>query len=207
MSKQKAVWVGIGLLLVVLAVWFIFTTSGSESYSYQGYVVDVREDGKDTVLTTISGNELSEFTVKWYTKEKYNEHVASVKVGDHIKLSTKGNLSKNIKKFSVYEGYSIEGKFFYVEDFNSPMLLVQSKATKAYYVYTLITDQILVDDAGKPVDVSVGSQVKVYYSYPLMGGNNTIVTSAIQPISETPEPLTEEEIAYITSLHYSLPET
>ena len=49
MSKQKAVWVGIGLLLVVLAVWFIFTTSGSESYSYQGYVVDVREDGKDTV--------------------------------------------------------------------------------------------------------------------------------------------------------------
>ncbi len=205
MNKQKALWAGVGLLLVVLAIWFIFANSGSNSYHYQGYVVAVREDGKDTVLTTINGNKLSEFTVKWYTREKYNEHTEAVQVGDHIKLSTTGSSTKNLKKFSVYTGYSIEGKIFYVKDISSPMLLVQSDATKAYYVYTLIADDVL-DGGGEYAKLPIGSQVKVYYSYPLMGGNNTIVTTAIQSISDTPAPLTEEELAHLTYLGYSLPE-
>lgn len=207
MNKGKILWTGIGLLLVALAVWFILSNSGSDSYNYQGYVVNVREDGKDTVLTTISGNTSSEFTIKWYTKEKYNEDAKSVQVGDHIKLSTTGSNSKNLKKFSVYAGYSIAGKIFYTEDSTTPMLLVQSKATKTYYVYSLIFDQAPVNDKGEPITLPVGSQINVFYSYPLMGGNNTIVTGAMQYTSDVIEPLTEDEIAYLTFLNYTLAET
>ena len=204
MSIKKILWIAIGLLLVALAFWFIFATSGSDGYDYQGYVVTVQKSGKDTIITTISGNQLSEFIIKPNTKKEYNDHTAAVQVGDHIQLSTKGN-SQNLDKFSVYTGYSVEGKLIHAAGLETPLLLVYDTTVKANTLYTLIIDETLLKDNSTLTSISTGTQVKVYYSYPLLGRNQKIVTHVIQPISDIFEPLTEKEITYITSKGYTLP--
>ena len=190
------------LILVVAAlailVWASMQTEGSESYNYEGYILDVRETDEGTVLTTLSGDVQSEFVVKWNTKEKYNGEVKELRVGDCIKLSTTKRSDRDIKRFSVYSGFSMEGKIVNVEGHDTPFLLTTIATTKYYRLYSLITAQNSV------ATFQTGTQVKVYYQYPLNAATVSVVVDIIQPTSDTVLTLTEDEVAYLTAQGYTV---
>ena len=186
------------LLIVLLAVWAFCETSGSDSYNYQGYIVAMRETDDGTVLTTINGDKKAEFTVKWYTRKKFNGELTALAEGAHIKLSTTGDDSTNIKKFSAYSGFSMEGKIVFMEDLSSPFILSEDNAYNYYMLYSLIP----AEDTAYPLQT--GTQVRIYYQYPLNASTKTIVVDVIEPTSDILSPLTEKEIAYIGRQGYTV---
>lgn len=186
------------LLVVLLAVWAFCETVGSDSYSYQGYITAIRETEDGTVLTTVSGDKMAEFTIKWYTRKSFNGELKELKEGVCIKLSTTKNSDTNIKKFSAYEGFSMEGKIVFMEDLDSPFILTIHKDLNYYMLYSLISAQ----DIAYPLQT--GTQVKVYYQYPLNASTKTVVVDVIEPTTDILSPLTEKEIAYIDRQGYTV---
>ncbi len=198
--KKTLLYIFIPLILVLLGIWGYCETAGSDVYNYQGYVTALRETENGTVVTTISGDKLSEFTLKWYTREKFNGEKDTVEVGDFLKLSTVRGSDTAVKKFSAYDGYSMEGIIVHMDGLNSPFLLVSHPITKAYGLYSLIAAY----DVSYPL--TTGIQVKVYYQYPLNAGNVSLAADVIQPLSDIPEELTEEALSYIAQQGYTLTE-
>ena len=200
MSKiKKIVIFGIlPLLVVLLAVWAYCETAGSDSYNYQGYIVAMRKSNEGTVLTTVNGDKKAEFTVKWYTRKKFSGELTELTEGAFIKLSTADDDSTNIKKFSAYNGFSMEGKIVFMENLSSPFILSEDNDYNYYMLYSLIS----AEDITYPLQT--GTQVKVYYQYPINASTETIVVDVIEPTSDILSPLTEKEIAYIGRQGYTV---
>ncbi len=186
------------LLVVLLAVWAFCETSGSDSYNYQGYIVAMRESDSGKVITTVSGDKKSEFTLKWFTKEKFSGELTELKEGAFIKLSTTRKSDTDIKKFSAFEGFSMEGKIVFMENLDSPFILTIDKKFNYYMLYSLI----FAEDISYPLQT--GTQVKVYYQYPLNASTKTFVADVIEPTTDVLSELTEEEIAYIGRQGYTV---
>ena len=186
------------LLIVLFAVWAFCETSGSDSYNYQGYIVAMRESNGGTVLTTVNQDGKAEFTVKWHTRKKFNGELTALAEGAYIKLSTTGDDSTNIKKFSAYSGFSMEGKIVFMENLTSPFILSEDNAYNYYILYYLIP----AEDISRPLQT--GTQVKVYYQYPINASTKTIVVDVIESTSDILSPLTEKEIAYIGRQGYTV---
>ena len=186
------------LLVVLLAVWAFCETSGSDSYNYQGYIVAMRESDSGKVITTVSGDKKSEFTLKWFTKEKFSGELTELKEGAFIKLSTTRKSDTDIKKFSAFEGFSMEGKIVFMENLDSPFILTIDKKFNYYMLYSLI----FAEDIN--YSLQTGAQVKVYYQYPLNASTKTFVADVIEPTTNVLSELTEEEIAYIGRQGYTV---
>ena len=186
------------LLVVLLAVWAFCETSGSDSYNYQGYIVAMRESDSGKVITTVSGDKKSEFTLKWFTKEKFSGELTELKEGAFIKLSTTRKSDTDIKKFSAFEGFSMEGKIVFMENLDSPFILTIDKNLNYYMLYSLI----FAEDISYTLET--GTQVKVYYQYPLNASTKTFVADVIEPTTDVLSELTEEEIAYIGRQGYTV---
>ena len=196
--KKIVLYVILPLLLLLLIVWAWCETAGSDSYNYQGYIVGMRDSEDGTVITTICGDKTAEFTLKWYTQKKFSGELTALNEGAFIKLSTTRNSNSNVKKFSAYNGFSMEGKIVFVEEVNSPFLLTTSQLTGSRYLYSLVSSQ----ETSYPLQT--GTQVKVYHQYPLNPGNATVVVDALQPLSDILSELTEEELAYMEQLRYTV---
>ena len=196
-SKKTILISLIALAAVIIAAWGICETAGSDSYSYQGYILDMRTTSDGTILTTISGDKLAEFTVKWYSRQKFNGEAQEIKIGNFIKLSTTGKSSDSIKKLSVYEGYSKDGKLVYMKDLASPFILAKNKLTNTFELYSLIS----ANDDSQTIANCI--PITIYYQYPLASGNVSVVADIIRPTSDIPQTLTEEEIAFITAAGYT----
>lgn len=186
------------LLLVLLAVWGYCETAGSDYYNYQGYVIAIRESEEGTILTTLSGDKLAEYTVKWHSRGRYNKEIHVIQEGDFIMLSPVRYNPNNIKKFSVYDGFSMEGKIVYMDGLTSPFLLTTNTTTNTYSLYCLVSSQ----ETTYPLQT--GTQVKIYYQYPLNPSNKSVVADIIEPVSDILSPPTESEIAFITEQGYKL---
>jgi len=186
------------LLIVLLAVWAFSQSSDFDSYSYQGYVTAIRETENGTVITTVSGDKTAEFNLKWYTREKFSGELTELKEGAFIKLSTTQNSDTNIKRFSAYEGFSMEGKIVFMENSDSPFILTIDKDINYYMLYSLIPAQ----DIAYPLQT--GTQVKVYYQYPLNASTKTFVVDAIEPTTDVLSVMTEKEIGFIGRQGYTV---
>lgn len=199
MNIKKILWLAIlPLMLVLVLVWSYCETAGSDSYNYQGYIIAMRESSDGTVLTTINGDKKAEFTLKWYTRKQFQGELTELKEGSFIKLSTTDDDSTNIKKFSAYEGYSMEGKIVFMENLSSPFILSVDNNYSYYMLYSLIS----VEDIAYPLQT--GTQVKVYYQYPINASTKTIVVDVIAPTTDALSALTEKEIAYIGRQGYTV---
>lgn len=188
------------LLVVLLAVWAFCETSGTDSYNYQGYIIAIRQSEGGTVLTTINGNQKAEFTVKWYTKKQFNGELTDLAEGAFIKLNTTDENSTNIKNFSACNGFSMTGKIVFLENSSTPFILSTDNNYNYYMLYSLISAQ----DIAYPLQT--GTQVKLYYQYPINASTKTIVVDVIETTSDLLSPLTEEEIAYIGRQGYTVAE-
>ena len=186
------------LLVVLLAVWAFCETSGSDSYNYQGYIVAMRESDSGKVITTVSGDKKSEFTLKWFTKEKFSGELTELKEGAFIKLSTTRKSDTDIKKFSAFEGFSMEGKIVFMENLDSPFILTIDKKFNYYMLYSLI----FAEDIN--YFLQTGTQVKVYYQYPLNASTKTFVADVVESTTDVLSELTEAEIAYIGRQGYTV---
>lgn len=198
-TAKKIVTFGIlPLLVVLLAVWAFLSTSGSDSYNYQGYIIAMRDTDNGTVITTLSEDKQLEFVVKRTTKKIFNGSLTELKEGAFIKLSTTDTDSANIKRFTAYEAYSMEGKIVLIEGQNIPFLLTINPKLNYNQLYGLISSQDI------PYAPKTGAQVKVYYQYPLNAGTEKFVVDVIQPTTEILSPLTKEEIEYISRMGYTV---
>ena len=186
------------LLVVLLAVWAFCETSGSDSYNYQGYIIAIRQSEGGTVLTTINGNQKAEFTVKWYTRKQFNGELTALTEGAFIRLNTTDEGSTNIKDFSAYNGFSMTGKIVFLDGLSSPFILSEDNDYNYYMLYSLISAQ----DIAYPLQT--GTQVKLYYQYPINASTKTIVVDVIEATSDLLSSLTEEEIAYIGRQGYAV---
>ena len=186
------------LLVLLLAVWAFCETSGSDSYNYQGYIVAMRDSDNGKVITTVSGDKKAEFTLKWFTKKQFSGELTELKEGAFIRLSTTRNSDTDIKKFSAFEGFSMEGKIVFMEDLDTPFILTIDKSLNYYMLYALIS--------AEDIDYSLqtGTQVKVYYQYPLNASTKTFVADVIEATTDILSELTEAEIAYIGRQGYTV---
>ena len=186
------------LLVVLLAVWAFTATAGSGEYSYQGYIVAMRESDDGTVITTLSGDQESEFIVKRNTKKIFSGDLKELKVGAFIKLSTTRNSDTKIKRFSAYDGFSMEGKIVFLEGQEAPFILTTESKLNYQMLYSLISSQDI------KYTFQTGTQVKAYYQYPLNASTKTVVVDVIQTTTDILSPLTDEEITFIDRMGYKV---
>ena len=186
------------LLVVALAVWAFVGTAGSEDYSYQGYIVAVRQTDDGTVITTLSGETQSEFVIKKTTKQVFNGELKELKECAFIRLSTKRGSDTQVKRFSAYEGYCMEGKILYLEGQTYPSILTIDPSYNYNMLYTLIPSQDI------SYQLETGTQVKAYYQYPLNASTEKVVVDVIQVTSDTLSPLTEDELAYLERMGHTV---
>ena len=85
-----------------------------------------------------------------------------------------------------------------MEGLSSPFILTFDKSINYNMLYALISSQ----DIEYPLQT--GSQVKVYYQYPLNASTKTIVVDVISPTSDILSEVTECEIAYIGRQGYTV---
>ena len=115
-----------------------------------------------------------------------------------IRLNTTRNSDSKIKDFSAYEGFSMEGKIVYMEGCSEPFILTIDDYYDYYMLYSLISSQ----DIQYPLQT--GTQVKVYYQYPLNASTKTFVVDVIDITSDILSAPTEKEIAYFGRQGYTV---
>ena len=184
------------LVAIFMFTWCVCTTWGRNYYNYKGYVVNISEEDGATVIVTLSGNTESRFTLKWYTRKKYEKDEKSIEIGDMIKLSTTHYSDTNIKKLSVDHGKSLEGKIFYIE---SPVIperpfLFVNDPLYGTHIFELFTfDERLFEG------MNTGDVVRVYYQSSQM--------DAAEKISDGEyEDFTDAEKTYIAERGYTVKE-
>ena len=186
------------MALFFFAIWGYCQWAGVDNYNYQGYITAIRETKEGTVLSTLSGDKAAEFTLKWYTRKVYNGELKKLKEGAYIKLITTKNSDVNVRKFSAFDAFSSEGKIIFMEDHDTPFILTLENTFKYYKLYSLISAQDIV------YPLETGTQVKIYYQYPLSQAATAIVVDVIQLSSDTLNPLTQDELAYIGRQGYTV---
>ena len=201
-TKDKLLWAFGAVFLIVLIVWGICETAGSDFYNYDGYITEIRRNEKNqTVLTTISGDKTSEFVLKWSSRKKYEKDVREIAVGDSVLLSTTRFSATDIKKIDVYEGYFTEGKLVYVNETDAPLLLAVNSSTGLKYLVSIDYHTYY----NNSVNGANGNKVRIYHAYPIHEQSVSVLSNAYSLISEDSE-LTIEEIAFIGAKGYRVKE-
>lgn len=203
MKTGKKVMIGIGVfLLLLLIIWGICETAGSDYYNYKGFVVDIVEENGETVIVTLSGDTESRFTLKWYSRKKYEKEPKDIQIGDCVMLSTTQHSSTNIKKISVNYGYSLEGKIFYVDELPDRPFLFISEPLYGTQLFDLIpSDEKMLDD------LETGDRVRVYCDYPIGASAVTVQVNGLFYISEgSIEDFSDAEKDFIVESGYSIKE-
>lgn len=203
MKTSKKIMIGVGVfLLLLLITWGICETAGSNYYNYKGYVIDIVEENGDTVIVTLSGNVESRFTLKWYSREKYKKETKDIQVGDCVKLTTTQYSNTNIKKISVDNGYSVEGRIFYVETLPDRPFLFINEPLYGTHLFDLIPYDVNLFD-----NLETGDRVRVYYEYPFAAGAVTVQVNGLVFISEgSIEDFSDAEKNFITDSGYKIKE-
>lgn len=181
------------LVVIVTLTWLVCETAGSDYYNYKGYVVDISEEDGETVIVTLSGNTESRFTLKRYTRKKYEK---SIEIGDRIKLSTTHYSDTNIKKLSVDYGKSLEGKIFCIESPvipERPFLFVNDPLYGTHIFEMFTFDEHLFEG------MNTGDVVRVYYQ-------SSQMDAAVKISDGAYEDFTDAEIAYIAGQGYTVKE-
>ncbi len=196
-TKDKIFWTLGAVLLMVLIVWGVCATAGSEFFNYEGYVIAVeKNESNQTVLTTVSGEHTHKFVLRWYTRQKFQKDEREISVGDRVMLTTTRFSDTNIEKISVNEGYSAEGKLVYTYEYpDKTFVLAVDPSSGAQYL-------IAVDGR---ISGTTGEKIRIYHAYPIY--EQTVVQWAIARVSISEDSkLTEEEIAFVESKGYTLKE-
>ena len=184
------------LVVIVTLTWLVCETAGSDYYNYKGYVVDISEEDGETVIVTLRGNTESRFTLKWYTRKKYEKDEKSIEIGDMIKLSTTHYSDTNIKKLSVDYGKSLEGKIFCIESPvipERPFLFVNDPLYGTHIFEMFTFDDHLFED------MNTGDTVRVYYQ-------SSQMDAAVKISDGAYEDFTEAEKEYIAARGYLIAE-
>lgn len=180
----------VAVCIALIVVWIVTSSPKEETYDYEGYIIDIRQAADGQALTTINANGQSEFVVKRNTKKIYKGETETINIGDCIHLSTTKNSETDIKKLMVFSGFSMDGKIVNVEGEDAPFLITTT-STSAIRLYKLIPAE------GSISAMPTGTQVKIYYQYPLNNSTTQVVADVIQPLSDTTIPLTENELFLI----------
>ena len=161
-TKDKILWIFGAVFLVCLIAWWIFeAVAGSDYYNYTGYVLEAKENEKNqTVITTISGDKTSEFVLKWHSRKRFEKEKREIAVGDYVMLSTMRFSNTDIKKMSIDEGYSTEGKLVYVNESEAPFILAVDAPTDQRY---LIKIEYIGELTG-----ATGDEIRIYHVNPLI---------------------------------------
>ena len=198
MKVFKRTMIGCAVLVVIVTLtWLVCETAGSDYYNYKGYVVDISEEAGETVIVTLSGNTESRFTLKWYTRKKYEKDEKSIEIGDMIKLSTTHYSDTNIKKLSVDYGKSLAGKIFCIESPvipERPFLFVNDPLYGTHIFEMFTFDEHLFEG------MNTGDTVRVYYE-------SSQMDAAVRISDGAYEDFTDAEIAYIAGQGYTVKRT
>lgn len=202
-TKDKILWIFGAVFLICLIAWGICdTVIGSNYYNYAGYVLEIKENEKNqTVITTVSGDKISEFVLKWHSRKRFEKEEREITVGDYVMLSTTRFSDTDVKKMSIDDGYSTEGKLIYVNEADAPLVLAVNSSTGLKYLVS-IDYHTYYNNA---VNGATGNKVRIYHAYPIHEQSVSVLSNAYSIISEDSE-LTIEEIAFIESKGYTVKE-
>ena len=184
------------LVVIVTLTWLVCETAGSDYYNYKGYVVDISEEDGETVIVSLCGNTESRFTLKWYTRKKYEKDEKSIEIGDMIKLSTTHYSDTNIKKLLVDHGKSLEGKIFCIESPvipERPFLFVNDPLYGTHIFEMFTFDERLFEG------MDTGDVVRVYYQ-------SSQMDAAVKISDGAYEDFTDAEKAFIAERGYVIKE-
>lgn len=197
MKVFKRTMIGCAVLVVIVTLtWLVCETAGSDYYNYKGYVVDISEEDGETVIVTLCGNTESRFTLKRYTRKKYEKDEKSIEIGDMIKLSTTHYSDTNIKKLSVDYGKTLEGKIFCIESPvipERPFLFVNDPLYGTHIFEMFTFDEHLFEG------MDTGDVVRVYYK-------SSQMDAAVKISDGAYEDFTDAEKAFIAERGYVIKE-
>ena len=197
-TRDKILWAFGAVFLIVLICWSICNT-GSDFYNYAGYVTEITQNEKDqTVITTVSGDQTSQFVLKWSSRKKFEKDERKLAVGDRVMLSTTRFSDVNIKKICIENGYFTEGKLVYANESETPLILAVEPSQDQKYLVSLTCH------FGK-IDGETGDVVRIYHAYPIHEQSISVLDEAWTFISEASE-LTAEELAFIGAKGYTVKE-
>ena len=196
--RDKILWAFGAVFLIVLIVWSICNTE-SDFYNYAGYVTEISQNEREqTVITTLSGGQTSQFVLKWSSHKKFEKDERTLAVGDRVMLSTTHFSKVNIRKMCIEDGYFTEGKLVYVNESEAPLILAVESSQDQKYLVSLTCHY------GK-IEGKTGDVVRIYHAYPIHEQSISVLDEAWTVISETSE-LTVEEIALIGAEGYTVKE-
>lgn len=183
----------ITVICLLLVAWLVIRATREKVYAYEGYVIEIKPSGKDQILTTINANGHSEFIIKKSTKKTFGGDKKSIAVGDYIQLNPKKDSETEVKECFVFEAFSAEGKIFHIVGDDAPYVIITT-APNALDVYKLLSPN------GTVASMPTGTPVKIYYQYALNNASEQVVADVIQPLSDTPVPLTVGEVYRIEKI-------
>lgn len=197
--KKATYWAAV-LCLILIIVWAASRDTESAQYDAQGYITSLQENDGATEITVLSGSDSATYSVKWFTKKDFRGEVQELQVGAFIRLNTTSRSDTTVKKCTVYSGYTLDGKLVRVKESPYPFILSTSNPLNDFRLYGLMY-------SGQDMPrIENGSEIMIYFQYPLISGNYNIVADSILPTGSAPGSFTDEEIAFIRSWGYTLSE-
>ncbi len=197
--KKLSYWAAV-LCLILIVVWAASRDATDAQYDAQGYITNIQQINGNTEITILSGSDTAIFYVKWHTKKDFKGDIADFQEGAYIRLNTTRRSDTVIKECTVFSGYTLDGKLVRVKESPYPFILSTSNPLNDFRLYGLMY-------AGQDIPrIKNGSEILIYFQYPLISGNYNIVADSILPTGDDGESFTAEEIAFIRSWGYTLSE-
>ncbi len=197
--KKASYWAAV-VCLILIIIWAASRDTEGAQYDVQGYITKIQQEDGATQITVLSGSDTASFCVKWYTKKDFKGEVADFQEGAYIRLNTTRRSDTVVKKCTVYSGYTLDGKLVRVKESPYPFILSTSNPLNDFRLYGLMY-------SGQDMPrIENGSDIMIYFQYPLISGNYNIVADSILPAGNAPGSFTDEEIAFIRSWGYTLSE-
>ena len=193
--KQKFKLIGLAVFIVavlVFAIWIMPMFMNPVGYDREGFVMEIKYVGQNTLITVLDANGQQEFTITPDTEKEYRKtlNVQAIEKGDYVLLHTDGGNPNDVKKVSTFNDYCTEGVLVNIQDADAPCILTTDYNTGEPVIYKLTSTK------GKLSPVETGCKATIYHQFLVSLEGDTLILDILQT-DGVANALTEEQLTFL----------